>query len=348
LTWYYYICIYWTASMSRVLAKSVRASFTADEDTLLMKYIATYNPAKKYRCGNALYKCLEANVDNKWNWSKTHPWQSWQYRYRKNMEEFDRRILKYQKKKGIDPEDQLGIKSQFPSFDEEAMTDRSKETSKGKKRAGSQESFEQQKVKRAKLERDQPDAGSSRSPLMKTDGTRPKRVLKHKPISPIFGSLSPTHHYSAPLRTKILPKVIEGHFTTALTDRPGRVGLGGHSEEKQAMTWPPVRGKKGKAAGCCRTSQAEVVETAVNSSEGDDDEAASGEEDEESNDDIKDAEEESFVERLVSGFPLEDLQDQDGPEYDAENEPELAPDDAEQLDEDDRHQISHSKNDLLQ
>jgi hypothetical protein len=48
------------------------------------------------------------------------------------MEEFDRRILKYQKKKGIDPEDQLGIKSQFPSFDEEAMTDRSKETAKEK------------------------------------------------------------------------------------------------------------------------------------------------------------------------------------------------------------------------
>jgi hypothetical protein len=66
--------------MSRVLAKrfgivfaqsmlltcyipfSLRASFTADEDTLLMKYIATYNPAKKYRCGNVLYKRLEANA----------------------------------------------------------------------------------------------------------------------------------------------------------------------------------------------------------------------------------------------------------------------------------------------
>jgi hypothetical protein len=115
------------------------------------------------------------------------------------------------------------------------------------------------------------------------------------------------------------------------------VQLGGHSEEKQTTAWPPVRGKKGKAVGCCRTNQAEVVETAVNSSEGGDDEAASGEEDEESNDDIKDAEEESVVEKLISRSPLEDLQDQDGPEYDAENEPELAPDDAEQLDEDDRH-----------
>ncbi|KAG1798797.1 uncharacterized protein BJ212DRAFT_197512 [Suillus subaureus] len=159
--------------MSRVPEKSVRVSFTADEDTLLMKYIATYNPAKKCRSGNALYKRLEENVDNKWNWSKTHSWQSWQFRYRKNMDEFDRRILKYQKKKGIKPEKQLGTEPQLPPSDEEeAARDRSKETSKGKRPAGGQDSSEKRKVKRAKLERDQPDAGSSRSPLMKTNGTR--------------------------------------------------------------------------------------------------------------------------------------------------------------------------------
>ncbi|KAG2085688.1 hypothetical protein BD769DRAFT_524898 [Suillus cothurnatus] len=221
---------------------------------------------------------------------------------------------------------------------------------------------------------------------MNTDRTRPKSV------SPTFGSLSPTHHYSPPLRTKRLPKVIEGHFTTALTDRLGRVRLGGHSEE---MTWPPDRGKKGKdpvlfppyhidselhpfnqpvagpsklttAAGpSSLTSSTElphgqpvVVPSATpmskesarllnapplaqisteSASSTMADEAASGEEDEESNHDIKEAEEESVVEKLVSGSPLEGLQDQDDPECDAENEPELAPDDAEQLDEDDRH-----------
>ncbi|KAG2359710.1 hypothetical protein BDR07DRAFT_193225 [Suillus spraguei] len=159
--------------MSQVPTKSVRASFTADEDTLLMKYIATYNPTKKYRSGNALYKRLEENVDNKWNWSKTHSWQSWQSRYRKNMEEFDRKILKYQKKKGINPEKQSGTEPQFlPSDEEEAARDRSKETGKGKKRTGGQDSSGQRKVKRPKLERDHPGAGSSRSPLVKTDGTR--------------------------------------------------------------------------------------------------------------------------------------------------------------------------------
>ncbi|KAG1778374.1 hypothetical protein EV702DRAFT_177377 [Suillus placidus] len=326
--------------MSRVPVNSVRMGFTADEDTLLMKYIATYNPAKKYRSGNVLYKRLEENVDNKWNWSKTHSWQSWQNRYRKNMEEFDRKILKYQKKKGINPEKQSGKEPQFlPSDEEGAARDRSKATSKGKKRAGGQDNSEQRKVKRAKLETDQPDAGTSRSPLIKTNGTRqipavgpsdqarsshpyqglsetvsdvpppspkpastfnipslpsrsdtlpvlssqfnspvrslppissqlppssqplasssqqvvtpkppsgPKRVLKHKPASLIFGSPSPTPDRSTPLKTKILPKFVDGHFTAALADRLGRVRPGGCSEEKQTMVWPPTRGKKGK------------------------------------------------------------------------------------------------------
>ncbi|KAG2129987.1 hypothetical protein BD769DRAFT_1453235 [Suillus cothurnatus] len=92
----------------------------------------------------------------------------------------------------------------------------------------------------------QPIATSSQQVVTPKPPSRPKRVLKDKPVSPIFGSLSPTHNHSSPLKTKTLPKVIEGHFTTALTDRLGHVRLGGHSEDKQTMTWPPVRGKKGK------------------------------------------------------------------------------------------------------
>jgi hypothetical protein len=93
------------------------------------------------------------------------------------------------------------------------------------------------------------------------------------------------------------------------------------------------------AVGRYRTNQAEdeAAETAVDSSEGSGDEAASGEEDEESSDDVKQAEEESVVARLVSESLSEDLQDQDDPEYHTDNEPEPAPPDAEQLDEDDQH-----------
>ena len=41
---------------------SARTPFTKDDDLLLMKYIARYNPDKSGRQGNALYQKLEANV----------------------------------------------------------------------------------------------------------------------------------------------------------------------------------------------------------------------------------------------------------------------------------------------
>ncbi|KAG1821371.1 hypothetical protein EV424DRAFT_1346861 [Suillus variegatus] len=87
--------------MSQVPAKGVCVGFTSDKDTFPMKYIATYNPTKKYRSGNTLYKHFVENVNNKWNWSGMHSWQSWQTQYRNHMEEFDRRIRKYQKKNRI-------------------------------------------------------------------------------------------------------------------------------------------------------------------------------------------------------------------------------------------------------
>ncbi|KAG2362601.1 hypothetical protein BDR07DRAFT_1484669 [Suillus spraguei] len=166
---------------------------------------------------------------------------------------------------------------------------RRKERKPGEAIGGGEDSSGQRKIKRAKLERDQSDAGGSRSPLLKTYGTRqilatgpsdsacsshsyqsdvpppsskaastfsisslpsrsdilpvlafqrnspdttlppissqlppssqslasssqqvvtpkppsgPKQVLKHKSVSPIFGSLSPTHDPSTPLKMK--------------------------------------------------------------------------------------------------------------------------------------------------
>ncbi|KAG1731177.1 uncharacterized protein EDB91DRAFT_1252242 [Suillus paluster] len=314
--------------------RRVRTDFTTDEDILLVKFIATYNPTKQNRSGNTLYKRLVENasfshVDGKWNWSKTHPWPSWRDRYVKNADEFDRKIARYQKKKGINSEKQPSREPVFSPSDEEEEAARvhSKETSKGKKRAGVQVSSEQRKAKRAKLDRDQPDsekteetsqvpvAGTSdqaRSPVQGPSETvsdvlpppkfastlnipllpsrgdtlpvlssqpnspartqppissqlppssqppasssqqvatpkppsGPKRVLKHKSVSPVFRSLSPTPNHSTPLKKKILPKVVEGHFTTSLTDRLGHVRPGGRSEGEEV--WPPVRGKKGK------------------------------------------------------------------------------------------------------
>ncbi|KAH7924675.1 hypothetical protein BV22DRAFT_1129647 [Leucogyrophana mollusca] len=90
----------------------VRTSFDDADDELLAKFIATYNPAKQGRSGNAIYQRLVDNMvdvactfpqaDGRWNWSQHHTWQAWRNRYVKNTDWFDRRILKYQKKHGID------------------------------------------------------------------------------------------------------------------------------------------------------------------------------------------------------------------------------------------------------
>ncbi|KAG5724836.1 hypothetical protein E4T56_gene12612 [Termitomyces sp. T112] len=80
---------------------SGRTPFTNDEDSLLVKYIATYNPSNKGRSGNTLYQTLCKDADNKWKWSRTHPWQSWRDRYCKNQREFDIKIKKYQIKHDI-------------------------------------------------------------------------------------------------------------------------------------------------------------------------------------------------------------------------------------------------------
>ncbi|KAF8067650.1 hypothetical protein FPV67DRAFT_1144408 [Lyophyllum atratum] len=84
---------------------SARVFYTRDEDTLLVKYIAKYNPTGKGRAGNTLYRKLCDDADNKWKWSRNHSWQSWRDRYYKNQEQFDEKIKAYQKKHGISAAD---------------------------------------------------------------------------------------------------------------------------------------------------------------------------------------------------------------------------------------------------
>ena len=97
-------------------------------------------------------------VDEKWNWSETHSWQSWRNRYAKNSDESDRKILKYQKKKGIDPrvtEESNKPAPPRPNGQEEATRVHSK-------RAGDQIFSPQQEAKRVKLDTNQPGGGRSR------------------------------------------------------------------------------------------------------------------------------------------------------------------------------------------
>ncbi|KAF9446557.1 hypothetical protein P691DRAFT_803701 [Macrolepiota fuliginosa MF-IS2] len=80
---------------------SQRNEFTSDEDRLLVKYLATYNPQLRGRNGNETFKRLVNNAEKKWNWSKTHTWHSWRHRYVSNEENFNRAIKKYQERHGI-------------------------------------------------------------------------------------------------------------------------------------------------------------------------------------------------------------------------------------------------------
>ncbi|KAG6821136.1 hypothetical protein H0H93_006475 [Arthromyces matolae] len=82
-----------------------RAPFTAEDDALLVKYIAKYNPLPRGRSGNILYQTLCEDVDNKWKWHRGHTWHSWRDRYCKHQAEFDLRIKKYQMKHNLFPED---------------------------------------------------------------------------------------------------------------------------------------------------------------------------------------------------------------------------------------------------
>ncbi|KAH8985997.1 hypothetical protein EDB86DRAFT_2311924 [Lactarius hatsudake] len=75
--------------------------FTDDDDVLLMKYIATYNPQPKGRLGIKLYERLVENAEGKWSFASRHTVHSWRERYKTHQQWFDAKILQYQKKHGI-------------------------------------------------------------------------------------------------------------------------------------------------------------------------------------------------------------------------------------------------------
>ncbi|KAK7676229.1 hypothetical protein QCA50_020808 [Cerrena zonata] len=83
--------------------KRQRNDFTEKEDSRLIHYLAHAAPSERGRHGDNVYKVLTQNPEA-YPWSKTHPWSSWQQRYKKNTERFNKLIDVYQEFKGIDPE----------------------------------------------------------------------------------------------------------------------------------------------------------------------------------------------------------------------------------------------------
>ncbi|KAJ6579498.1 hypothetical protein DFH09DRAFT_329962 [Mycena vulgaris] len=89
------------------MAPGGRTPFTTDDDTLLVKYLAKYNPGVQGRSGNKIYQILVENEHNKWSWSARHPWGGWRERYTRHQDEFNARIKKYQTKKGLPMENSI-------------------------------------------------------------------------------------------------------------------------------------------------------------------------------------------------------------------------------------------------
>ncbi|KAG6888943.1 hypothetical protein C0995_004798 [Termitomyces sp. Mi166 len=113
---------------------SGRAPFTSDEDKLLVKYIATYSSSVVGRSGNRLYRTLCEDAENKWKWSRTHPWQSWRDRYCKNQQEFNIKIKKYQIKYDLFPANK-NLAEENSEEKQVSQSKRKRENEKEKKRA---------------------------------------------------------------------------------------------------------------------------------------------------------------------------------------------------------------------
>ncbi|KAJ6473271.1 hypothetical protein C8R45DRAFT_1077928 [Mycena sanguinolenta] len=113
----------------------IRKSFSANEDNLLIKYLAKYNPGVQGRNGNKVYQTLVQNEHNKWPWSSGHPAGGWRDRYTKNQSWFNKRIKEYQQKKGWPTENSHWINgTQKPKDSDVESSDSQGAKRKGKRR----------------------------------------------------------------------------------------------------------------------------------------------------------------------------------------------------------------------
>ncbi|KAJ4487793.1 hypothetical protein J3R30DRAFT_3400469 [Lentinula aciculospora] len=75
-----------------------RNSFSKEDDQLLVEYLAHF-PATDGRKGNRIYKQLTENATGQWSWSNRHPWQSWRHRYMREVDDMDRRIRVFKRRR---------------------------------------------------------------------------------------------------------------------------------------------------------------------------------------------------------------------------------------------------------
>ncbi|KAJ7130780.1 hypothetical protein C8R43DRAFT_1024978 [Mycena crocata] len=220
-----------------------RNPFTQDDDNLLVKYLAKYNPGVQGRSGNKIYKVLVENENGKWRWSSRHPWGGWRDRYVKDQRQFDKRIKKYQLEKGLPTENAGHINGtqKHKASDDEEDTKVPKRKRKGSPAEDTRKRARM--VEREEAEESDEEQGARKSSAVAVEesggendsANNDQEMAPHVPnIYPDLTGLarSSSHKLSAlKLKTKPLPpRDTDSDFfasvpptpTTATTDAPTR------------------------------------------------------------------------------------------------------------------------------
>ncbi|KAJ7075368.1 hypothetical protein B0H15DRAFT_866940 [Mycena belliarum] len=177
-----------------------RTPFSRDDDTLLVKYLAKYNPGVKGRSGNKIYQLLVQDEHNRWRWSARHPWGGWRDRYTKNQSEFNERIKKYQEKKGLPTENSMYRTNthDLRGSDAEEDGETATETTRKRKQSSSDEAR-----KRARLDAEESSEGDE----LPGSSPAPRR---HTRVPDIYPDIT-TLETAPPKARRPAPKLKTGH-----------------------------------------------------------------------------------------------------------------------------------------
>ncbi|KAF7301051.1 Myb-DNA-bind-2 domain-containing protein [Mycena indigotica] len=171
---------------------STRVQYDSDDDTLLVKYLAKYNPGVQGRKGNKVYQTLTLNADKKWAWASRHPWGGWRERYMKHQAEFDQRIKKYQIRKNLPTANPGHVNGTKKTVDSEIESD----TNAGRKRKYVPSTIPRKKAKaeqREEEEEDEPAPEILEAVESSSESSEASQIVPNINIYPSLDSVAKPH-----------------------------------------------------------------------------------------------------------------------------------------------------------
>ncbi|KAJ7062875.1 hypothetical protein C8F01DRAFT_1135555 [Mycena amicta] len=188
-----------------------RKTYDSDDDNLLIKYLARYNPGVQGRKGNKIYQTLVKNAEKKWSWASRHSWSGWRDHYCKHQDEFDRKIKKYQLRKGLPTENSTHINGTKKTVDSDIESD-ADERHKRKYIAATDAR------KRAKIiyEEEEEEEAAQAEQVEDELADRLEDVESLREASPIVPNIYPNLAALHDSRPKSIPRTtaVNGHFVS--------------------------------------------------------------------------------------------------------------------------------------